>query len=94
MEFNPSSEYYKDKAATAKEMHDSGFWVTDHEYGPIYHELGHYEHFKKDPENYASLRMNPSIPFETRMKLADEGAEPSRYAMTQKLEFVAEVYSG
>lgn len=94
LEINPTSDYYKDKAGTAKEMRDSGFWSTDHEYGTIYHEMGHYEHFKKDPDSYASLRMNPSIPYEDQMALMDEMAEPSRYAMTQKLEFVAEVYAG
>jgi hypothetical protein len=83
---NPTSSYWLNKQAQAKHEHSTGYWATDHQDHPIWHELGHVMQYDNSPIAYqAQTQLTPT-------ELAIAG-KVSGYAQIDVREFVAETFA-
>lgn len=88
---NPAAPYWKDAAENAKRYHETGHFSTDDPHHPVIHEVGHAIHQKGMNVSRRSSLLNHQFHGEQKSQIE---SEVSRYATTNGLEFVAEVFAG
>lgn len=97
IQVNPNAEYWQDRGAlvevNARAQRLLGNWSTDNPLAPLLQELGHLAHFLNRPRDYIRLNDLGADGWEAD-DLASIRGLVSRYAETQPLEFVAEVFVG
>lgn len=83
---NPSSSYWKNKAAYVKHQRQTGYWLTDDPDHAIWHELGHLMHYRNSPSAYQTqMTLSPS---DTLI-----AGKVSGYAQDGMREFIAETFA-
>lgn len=88
---NKGAKQWKDIAGYQKEAYAAGWVSTDDPNGVVLHELGHYKHRQEAGsmfENYKNTNSSSSPRFKTL------ASRVSKYAATNGVEFVSEVYAG
>jgi len=83
---NPSSSYWANKAAYAKQQQQTGYWSTGDPDHAIWHELGHLMHYQNSPSAYQSqMALSPA---DTLV-----AGKVSGYAQDGVREFIAETFA-
>ena len=86
---NPKSEYWQDAENETKESYDIGWWSTPNKYHPIWHESGHFVHWKQLSQGVYNKLTSFAI-----QKHKGIAMNVSEYASMGPQEFIAEVFAG
>jgi SPP1 gp7 family putative phage head morphogenesis protein len=79
--------------ADSQKFFQSGWWSSGEKDHVVQHEMGHLAHFHRDPANYLELQKIKKQPLPPQATQDIQG-KVSRYAQTNALELVAELYAG
>jgi hypothetical protein len=93
--FNPKADFWKNPEEDSKREFESGWWTSSHPLHPIFHEIGHANHYASDRAKFKSAIYGGRIPDSIRVEIGKEiGGGRRAYAFTNKAEFVAEIFAG
>jgi hypothetical protein len=85
---NPLSKSWSDMQSDVNRNFSTGYWSTNNQHHAIYHEMGHFMHYRQSKQVYLALISSKFKPDD--LLIAEK---VSSYAKTSPAEFVAEVFA-